>query len=303
MGFLRRSGSEEAIALRSRSLIGRRAGSDVRIEDPRVSGEHALLRWTGRGWEIRDLGSRNGTFLGERRLAAGERCLLAEGDRVAFGSGELRFLLIDGRPPPVSARHLATGEVREAIGRLLLLPDDEHPRVSVFEVSDGGWRMEEADGAREVGDREVVLVGGDAWELDLPGGEAETLEETGALASIAQVGLRFRVSQDEEHVEVAVLAGARETPLPSRSYHYLLLTLARRRLAERSAPPGEQGWVEREALCRMLATDEHRLNVDICRARKQLAGLGIHGAANVVERRAGTGLLRIGVDRLEVGRL
>lgn len=303
MGLLRRSGSGEALVLRSRSLIGRRAGSDVRVEDPRVSSEHASLRWTGKAWELRDLGSRNGTFAGSRRLAAGERCLVAEGDALAFGSAELRFELIDGRPPAVSARHLASGRVREAIGRLLLLPDDEHPRVSVFEAGDGTWRLEGADADRAVGDREVVQVDGEAWELDLPGAEAETLEAGGAAPSLSQVGLRFRVSRDEEHVELVVLDGRRETALPSRSHHYLLLTLARARLAERGAPPGEQGWVDREALCRMLGTDEYKLNVDICRARKQLATLGLHGAANVVERRPGSGLVRIGVDRLEVGRL
>lgn len=303
MGLLRRSGSGEALVLRSRSLIGRRAGSDVRVEDPRVSSEHASLRWTGKAWELRDLGSRNGTFAGSRRLAAGERCLVAEGDALAFGSPELRFELIDTRPPAVSARHLGTGRVREAIGRLLLLPDDEHPRVSVFEASDGTWRLEGADAEGAVGDREVVQVDGEAWELDLPGDEAETLEAGGAAPTLSQVGLKFRVSRDEEHVEVVVLEGQRETALPSRSHHYLLLTLARARLEERGAPAGEQGWVDREALCRMLRTDEYKLNVDICRARKQLAALGLHGAANVVERRPGSGLVRIGVDRLEVARL
>jgi hypothetical protein len=31
------------------------------LDDPRVSGRHACLRWTGGGWRLRDLGSKNGT--------------------------------------------------------------------------------------------------------------------------------------------------------------------------------------------------------------------------------------------------
>jgi hypothetical protein len=51
-----------------------------------------------------------------------------------------------------------------------------------------------------------------------------------------------------------------------------------------------------------LATDELRLNVDVFRARKQFAALGIQGAANIVDRRTGTGRIRLGVERVEVRR-
>ena len=51
-----------------------------------------------------------------------------------------------------------------------------------------------------------------------------------------------------------------------------------------------------------MATDELRLDVDVCRIRKQFAALGVRGAAHVVDRRAGTGRLRLGVDRVDVQR-
>jgi hypothetical protein len=184
-----------------------------------------------------------------------------------------------------------------------VLPDDERPEVSVFEAGDGAWRMEDAETARPVADGEIVIAAGEAWQLDLAGAAGETLEETGGRSSLAEVTLRFQVSRDEEHVALTVAGGGRETPLPPRSYHYMLLTLARARIAERGAAASEQGWVEREALCRMLATDEYKLNVDICRARKQMAALGILGAASIIERRPGTGLVRIGIARIEVTRL
>ncbi|MFT3771199.1 MAG: hypothetical protein QM820_37770 [Minicystis sp.] len=108
------------------------------------------------------------------------------------------------------------------------------------------------------------------------------------------------MSRDEEHVDVTVIHEGRETALAPRAYHYLLVTLARARLDDRDAPPAERGWVDREALCRMLATDRVRLNNDVFRLRKQLAALGIHGAADIIARRADAGQLRLGIERVDV---
>ena len=53
----------------------------------------------------------------------------------------------------------------------------------------------------------------------------------------------------------------------------------------------------------MVGTDGPRLNVDVFRVRRQLAALGIHGAAGIIERRPGSGQLRLGTDRVEVTKL
>lgn len=58
--------------------------------------------------------------------------------------------------------------------------------------------------------------------------------------------------------------------------------------------------MERDTPCQLLATDSNKLNVDIHRVRKQLSTLGIQDAASVVERRPGTGHLRLGVRSVEV---
>ena len=51
---------------------------------------------------------------------------------------------------------------------------------------------------------------------------------------------------------------------------------------------------------RWLDADEYRLNMDIFRARRHFAKKGIEDAAQLVERRIGTGQLRIGVERLSI---
>jgi hypothetical protein len=298
-------GGGETIVLRSRVLVGRSAACDLRIDDPHVSGEHARLRWTGAVWEVRDLGSKNGTFLGERRLAAGERVPLVAGDAVALGAlgpPAPVLVLADASPPAASARHAASGVTRVASGGLIALPDDEHPLVSVVEGRDGRWVLEDGGEARLVEDRETVSAGGEAWILDLPQGTASTLEAERTAPTLETIALRFAVSRDEEHVDVTVVCAGQEIHLPPRSHHYLLVTLARARLSHAAAPPDERGWLDRDDLCRMLATDELRLNVDVCRARKQFAALGIQDAANIVDRRPGTGRIRLGVERVDVRR-
>jgi hypothetical protein len=114
--------------------------------------------------------------------------------------------------------------------------------------------------------------------------------------------VRFVVTRDEEHVEVILVHEGGVIELPPRSFHYLLLTLARQRLAEAELPEEERGWVDRDTLCRMLAVDPLKLNVDVCRARKQLAATGVLGAAEIVARRATTGQLRLGAARIVVER-
>ena len=121
-----------------------------------------------------------------------------------------------------------------------------------------------------------------------------------ATASVRQ--LTFFVSRDEEHVEIelALGSGARVRPKP-RAHLYLLLTLARQRLADRDqVPPSEEGWVHQEDLRRMLKLSDNVLYTQIFRARRQLVAAGVATADEVIERRPGTGLMRLGIRAIEV---
>jgi pSer/pThr/pTyr-binding forkhead associated (FHA) protein len=61
--------SSQRYPLYARPLkIGRRPGNDIVIPDPYVSGTHAVIEIVGNEVRITDLGSTNGTFLGEVRL-------------------------------------------------------------------------------------------------------------------------------------------------------------------------------------------------------------------------------------------
>jgi hypothetical protein len=271
----------------------------VQVDDPEVSGEHASLHWMGDRWELRDLGSRNGTFLDGRRLGTGERVGLQEGAVFSLGGPSAGFTLVHASAPLARARS-ADGRVREAAAGQMVLPDDDHPLASVFEDASGHWVAELVDEARPVKDHDVVVVDGARWTLELPEPLGETLLQEIAAPTIETIDLRLGVSRDEEDVVVTVVHSGRETRLPSRTAHYLLVVLARARLADREAPERDRGWVERQDLCRMLRADANKLGVDIFRIRKQLGDLGIRGAADIVSRRAGTGQVRLGVERVEI---
>jgi pSer/pThr/pTyr-binding forkhead associated (FHA) protein len=68
--------------------IGRSRDSTIRIADESVSHRHALIEPLGDGYVIRDFGSRNGIWLGKRRV---EEYRLSDGDVLSLGRAKLVF--------------------------------------------------------------------------------------------------------------------------------------------------------------------------------------------------------------------
>ena len=66
------------------TAIGRGETNDVVIEDRTISREHAVITCSPQGHSIRDLGSRNGTWVVDRQLGA-EPQALEDGNVIRFG--------------------------------------------------------------------------------------------------------------------------------------------------------------------------------------------------------------------------
>ena len=300
MATLRNVKNNQVRAVPARMLVGRTPACSLLIDDRHVSGEHASLIWTGKHWEIRDLGSRNGTFVDGDRLEPGSPVRLKRGAKVAFGHEDDPWELVDSGPPSALAEAMGTDELRTASEGILVLPSEESPEVVIYGDQTGKWVVEENDETkRTVHDQEIFVAGGRSWRIRLPASQEGTAAvDTGP--SIDNVSLRFAVSMNEEHVEITVIHRGKEIVLEPREHSYTLLTLARARMEERDLPESEQGWVDRDMLLKMLGLDANALNVAIYRARGQLSSVGVTGAANVVEVRRGQ--RRIGLDpaRLEV---
>src|SRR5690348_4374546 len=51
-------------------VLGRECPGGASMDDPRVSREHAEVAFSPSGWQVRDLGSRNGTLVDGQRVSA-----------------------------------------------------------------------------------------------------------------------------------------------------------------------------------------------------------------------------------------
>jgi hypothetical protein len=103
-------GFGQAHAIGAKSTIGRNHEGEVVILASSVSREHAELVKKDAGWHIRDLGSRNGTFVdgtrAQGRVNLPERTLLKIGDVALWFLAEV---VADPVPPPSMATASAGG--------------------------------------------------------------------------------------------------------------------------------------------------------------------------------------------------
>lgn len=282
----------------ARLSIGRAPSNGLHLDDHRVSGQHAALLWTGSDWELRDLGSRNGTFVDGARLTPGEPQVVGTGSTLAFGVADASWELVEDGPPAAIAQHVGSGRLCVARDGILAIPDGSAPLAEVF-ARGRGWTLEQDGESRSLKGEEVVSVGGEAWRILVPSAVEGTVAVDDG-PSLSSVHLRFAVSMDEEHVQLTLIHRGKAIALEAREHAYTLLTLARARMEDRDLPLGEQGWLERDRLLRMLGVDTNSLNVAIYRARGQLAAAGLEGAAGIVEVRRGARRLGVEPERLEV---
>lgn len=285
--------------LPARCLLGRSRACTIRLAEPEVSGEHALIRWESGVWVLQDLQSRNGTYVDGRHIGSGQRVGLSPNSVIGFGRPDGYVLVDAGAPQAFAVRVGEAGPAVEAQGGFLVLPDPGRPELTIYRSAQG-WAIEQAGEAHPVEDGETVHTSTGPWLLHLPELLTETCNLEAAAPTVGSLMLRFCVSRDEEYIELLALHGGRTIDLKARAHHYPLLLLARARLADHTLPSDQQGWVHQDELLRLLRSDSNRLHIDVYRIRRQLAEAGIADAAQIVERRAGTRQLRIGVPRLEI---
>jgi hypothetical protein len=87
---LEREGEGELLVDRDGFIIGRGPKCDLVIDSPRVSREHVSLTRQGITWLLKDLGSSNGTWLGQDRITERE---LEDGDVILLGNEAVTFRL------------------------------------------------------------------------------------------------------------------------------------------------------------------------------------------------------------------
>ena len=86
-----KKGAEYTITT-SRAVIGRGTGSDIIVDDSAVSRMHAAIEFSKNKFVLKDLGSKNGTFLDGKSI---NEAVLAHGNTFQIGSTVIEFVLTD----------------------------------------------------------------------------------------------------------------------------------------------------------------------------------------------------------------
>ena len=259
-----------------------------------------MLRWLGSHWQLRDLGSRNGTFVNGERLRAHTTRALKCGDELCFGSIREVWRLEDDAAPRPMLVTTDGDETLEASGDLITINVEGEPAAAlVYDNKSGVWLLEELNGSRSpVEHGQVFSAGNRVWRFSSLPSATVPLEAS----CEPPLALRFRVSSDEEHVDITAFESGREIVLGGRGHNYLLLTLARSRIHDREAgiKPASSGWRYADDLVSDLRTSNTQLNLDVFRVRRHCARLGLHSPTTIIERRVSSKQLRIGVENLTI---
>lgn len=121
-------GGDPVELTRDVSVVGRKDGCEVRIDNKSISKQHCVLVKTDNLLLIRDLGSTNGTRVNGTRV---RRAALVPGDVVAFAAAKFRVEL--GRGHTVTSHEPTQQFRREDLDELIdgLDPEPAGPRVEV----------------------------------------------------------------------------------------------------------------------------------------------------------------------------
>ena len=133
-----------AHAVASKTMLGRSHDGELVVLASSVSREHAEIRRNGAGWSVRDLGSRNGTFLDGARCQG--RVALPHRAQLKFGDVAMWFLA-EVVHEPVGQPSLVTGSAAGGLVRYMLaVGDHELCLVGGSDSTAGGSLLSRATG-------------------------------------------------------------------------------------------------------------------------------------------------------------
>ncbi|HET7538811.1 MAG TPA: FHA domain-containing protein [Polyangiaceae bacterium] len=294
---------DRAAVLQPEHLVGRSPQCTLQLAPGYVSGQHALIRWNGNSWRLLDRGSRNGTHLNGKLIEPGRDVALEQGAVIAFGHPNERWALVDISAPQPGVVCLETGAYLASVDGVIGLPSADNPACVLYQQgADGPWQLELPNQSTvPIQDQETFQFADAQWRFCCP----RALSTTTAAdlnAELLESGLVFRVSSDEEFVELSLQYAHRLLALGTRQHNFLLLTLARARLADaaRALPEAECGWVYKEQLAQGLLVTSQQVDGEVFRIRRHFGHHGVPHAAIIIERRPGTTQLRIGMSRLQI---
>lgn len=296
-------GSGKVFSLESYAVLGRGPECSIRVDNELVSNGHVSLCWSVDHWFARDLGSTNGSWINGEPMPIRTDVRLAVGDRLAFGDRNVQWELVAADAPSPMVTPAGGGEGRHIDDGIIEIPRTGAVTASIFRGRDGDWVLEAGERVGPILPGSSFEVDGTVWRFSCPQAWKPT-SRAPAPRLVEESQLRFQVSSNEEQVVLVVEAGDEEILMGQSIAYYMLLTLAR--LRERQTTRENRhdpGWIHRDELARMLRCGEQQLNLWVHRIRTKFCISGFLDYAAVIERRDGTGQLRIGTDRTVIQEL
>lgn len=313
MPIIRNTETDETFEWLSNSFVGRGLQDGLSFDEHQevyreVSSIHAAVIWNRneRAWFVHDLGSRNGTFIDGQQVAGGKGVALRQNSTLLFG--RLSFEVVDLSAPPARAICRRTRQIALESDGIILIPNESNPVITLARGT-YGWTRYDAERDPDapipptdlIRRGDIIEVDDHRWEF----WQASSADKTAfSKGSLAMFGLVFEVSANYDTITMTLQADQRTIRVPPRRHTEMLWLLARARLDDLQAGVAakDAGW----RLGELLASDmgmrtndpSGNLNIQVFRARRQLADLGIDKATGLIERRRGA--LRIGTDRLHI---
>ncbi len=279
--------------LRSQHIFGRHSvSSNTVLDNPEASRLQASIQWNGSCWVLQDTSS-NGTFINGKLINGGVKKRLEQGNRIQFGAlSACEWVFINDEAPQCMLVPLETGSSPIELNGIVVLPNDDSPEITLYQSPNGDWVCENESGVTtlEAGlkistkDNNWYFVSADTFDSTK---KAEKHPKT--ISDLIEVN--FIVSKNEEHVSLSILFENILIDLGERTHHYLLLILARKRMADHQLglDKSEQGWIDKNLLSQQVGLDENYINIQIYRFRKQLikARPSAMQLLQIIERRRG----------------
>jgi predicted component of type VI protein secretion system len=184
--------------VKSSVIIGRENSSDVQIDDRQVSRQHAEIAQTNQGYTLRDLGSKNGTFLNGETVTHEPR-LIRNGDEVGIALCAKLTFVEDDATAPLMSHFLKRPSVKmdPAAKRVWVMDTEITPPLSVAQYT--MLELLYNNVGNVVSRDEVVAV---VWSAE----EAEGVSEQ-AIDALAR-RLRERIAEiDDDHKYVETVRG------------------------------------------------------------------------------------------------
>lgn len=264
--------TQQSTRLCSQHVFGRHSGLVTTVlTNPEASRVHASVNWNGSHWLLQD-NSSNGTYINGHHYIKGAKHRLIVGDKINFGSlkSTTWTVLELGAPSCMlvpQAKHLEAIELEG----IMLLPNEQAPEFMLYQSQHGQWMHESVAGILPLKNGDQVQSSECSWVfVDAAAFDATQLvQQEHALPCVAA---NFNVSQNEEHVALKLSIDGTLLDLGNRTHHYLLLLLARQRIADNAAgfSDSEKGWIDKNQLSKSLGMEETHINTQIYRFKQQI---------------------------------